>query len=218
MANNRAKYGFRYYSSQNGSGRAAGIEGGVTSAYQANVGSGNVNVGVSIGDPVAFNAAGNFELAQDITADRFFGVVVAIRNARIESNGKSRPASYLPGATTYTLEQDRSSLIILPFANNIWEVDVDENVTAATLAAYRLLVGLNADMIYTTDVSNTDKPRARPELDISTAATTAALDFRIMGVSKTAENADFSGTGVKLLVQLNLGSDPALGTSGVLGL
>jgi hypothetical protein len=144
--------------------------------------------------------------------------VVAIRNARVDSNGKSRPVSYLPGATSYTNEVDRTSLIVLPFANNIWEVDVDDAVTATTLAAYRLLVGLNADMIYTTDVTNADKPRARPELDISTAATTAALDFRIIGVSKTAENVDFSGTGVKLLVQLNLGSDPNLGTSGVLGL
>jgi hypothetical protein len=218
MANNRAKYGFRFYSSQNGSGRAAGFEGGVTSAYQANVGSGNVNVGVSIGDPVAYNAAGNFELAQDVTADRFYGVVVGIRNARVEANGKSRPVSYLPGAVTYTLEQDRTSLIVLPFGNNIWEVDADDAVTATTLAAYRLLVGLNADMIYTTDVTNTDKPRARPELDISTAAVTAALDFRIVGVSRSAENADFSGTGVKLLVQLNLGSDPALGVVGVVGL
>ncbi len=218
MANNRAKYGFRFYSSQHGTGRASGIENGVTSGYQANVGSGNVNVGVSIGDPVAYNAAGNFELAQDVTADRFFGVVVAIVKARIEANGKSRPASYLPGATTWTNEVDRSSLIVLPFSNNIWEVDVDDNVTATTLAAYRLLVGLNADMVYTTDVSVTDKPRARPELDISTAAVTAGLDFRIMGVSKTMENQDFSGTGVKLLVQLNLGSDPALGTTGVVGL
>lgn len=218
MANNRAKYGFRFYSAQNGSGRAAGIEVGVTSAYQANVGAGNVNVGISIGDPVAFNAAGNVELAQDITADRFFGVVVAIRNARIDSNGKSRPASYLPGATSYTNEVDRSSLVVLPFGSNIWEVDADDNVTATTLAAYRALVGLNADMIYTTDVTNTDKPRARPELDISTAAVTAGLDFRIMGVSRTAENQDFSGTGVKLLVQLNLGSDPAIGLTGVVGL
>lgn len=217
MANNRAKYGFRFYSSQHGTGRASGIEGGVTSAYQANVGSGNVNVGISIGDPVAYNAAGNFELAEDVTADRFFGVVVAIRNARIESNGKSRPASYLPGATSYTNEVDRSSLIVLPFANNIWEVDAVGGA-ATTLAAYRLLVGLNANMIYTTDVTNTDKPRARPELDLSTAAVTAGLDFRIMGVSKTQENQDFSGTGVKLLVQLNLGSDPALGTTGVVGL
>jgi hypothetical protein len=217
MANNRAKYGFRFYSSQHGTGRASGIESGVTSAYQANVGSGNVNVGISIGDPVAYNAAGNFELAEDVTADRFFGVVVAIRNARIESNGKSRPASYLPGATSYTNEVDRSSLIVLPFANNIWEVDAVGGA-ATTLAAYRLLVGLNANMIYTTDVTNTDKPRARPELDLSTAAVTAGLDFRIMGVSKTQENQDFSGTGVKLLVQLNLGSDPALGTTGVVGL
>lgn len=216
MANNRAKYGFRFYSSQYGTGRASGIEGGVTSGYQANVPA--TNVGVSIGDPVAYNAAGNFELAEDITADHFFGVIAAIRNARVDSNGKSRPVAYLPGNTTYTNEVDRTSLIVLPFGNNIWEVDADDNVTATTLAAYRLLVGLNANMAYTLDLTNTDKPRANPQLDISTAAVTAGLDFRIVGVSRTAENVDFSGTNVKLLVQLNLGSDPALGTTGVVGL
>ncbi len=215
MANNRAKYGFRFYSSQHGTGRASGVEGGVTSGYQANVPA--TNVGMSIGDPVAFNAAGNFEIAEDITADRFFGVIAAIRTARIESNGKSRPASYLPGGTTYTNEVDRSSLIVLPFSNNIWEIDAVGGA-ATTLAAYRLLVGLNANIIYSLDLTNTDKPRANPQLDLSTAAVTAGLDFRIMGVSKTAENQDFSGTNVKLLVQLNLGSDPALGVTGVVGL
>ena len=216
MADNRRKYGFRYYSSMSGAGRAAGIENGVTSGYQANVVS---NVGLSIGDPVAFNAAGNFELAEDVTADRFFGVIVAIPKARIESNGKSRPASYLPGGTTYTNEVDRSSLIVIPFGRDIWEVDVDDNVTATTLAAYRALVGLNCDMRYRLDlVSNADKPRADPVLDISTAATTQALDFRIVGVSKTQENQDFSGANVKLLVQLNVGSEPMLGTAGVVGL
>src|SRR4030095_15322725 len=191
MANNRAKYGFRLYSPQNGSGRAAGLEGGVTSGYQANVAA--TNVGVSIGDPVAFNAAGNFELAEDVTANRFFGVVVAIRNARIESNGKSRPASYLPGGTTFTNEVDRTSLIVLPFNDNIWEIDVDDNVTATTLAAYRALVGLNADMVYTLDSSNADKPRANPQLDISTAAVPAGLHLPILGVRPRGAETHFSG-------------------------
>lgn len=216
MADNRHKYGFRFYSSITGVGRTSGIEGTVTSGYQANVVS---NVGLSIGDPVAYNAAGNFELAEDVTADRFFGVIVAINKARIDSNGKSRPASYLPGGTTWTNEVDRSSITVLPFGRDIWECDVDDAVTATTLAAYRALVGLNVPIAYRLDLtSDVNKPRADPVLDISLAATTAGLDFRIMGVSKTQENQDFSGANVKLLVQLNVGSEPMLGTTGVVGL
>jgi hypothetical protein len=218
MADNRRKYGFRFYSSSTGVGRTAGVEGGVTSGYQANVGGTPTNVGVSIGDPIAQNAAGNLELAEDVTADRFLGVVVAIAKARIDANGKSRAASYLPGATTWTNEVDRSSLIFLPFGRDIWEIDVDDNTTATTLAAYRALVGLNCDFRYRIDTTNADRPRADPVLDISTAATTQGLDFRIAGISKTQENADFSGANVKLLVQLNLGSEPMLGTAGVVGL
>jgi hypothetical protein len=216
MADNRRKYGFRFYSSATGAGRTAGIENFVVSGYQANVAA--TNVGVTIGDPVAYNAAGGFELAEDITADRFFGVCVGIINARIDANGKSRPTSYLPGGTTWTAEQDRTRLVVLPFGRDIWEIDADDAVTATTLAAYRLLQGLNCDFRYRIDSSDANKPKADPVLDISTAATTAGLDFRIVGVSRTAENADFSGANVKLLVQLNVGSEPMLGVSGVAGL
>lgn len=218
MADNRRKYGFRFYASMTGVGRTSGIEGMVTSGYQANVGSGPTNVGISIGDPVAMNAAGNFELAEDVTANRFFGVCVGIINARVDSNGKSRPVNYLPGGTTWTLEQDRTRLIVLPFGRDLWEIDVDDAVTATTLAAYRALKGLNVDMVYRVDTTDANKPKADPVLDISTAATTAGLDFRIMDVSKTQENQDFSGANVKLIVQLNLGSEPMLGTTGVVGL
>ncbi len=218
MADNRHKYGFRFYASMAGVGRTSGIEGMVTSGYQANVGSGPTNVGICIGDPVAMNAAGNFELAQDVTADRFFGVVVGIINARVDSNGKSRPVSYLPGAVTWTNEVDRTRLIVLPFGRDLWEVDVDDAVTATTLAAYRALKGLNVDMVYRVDTTDANKPKADPVLDISTAATTAGLDFRIMDVSKTQENQDFSGANVKLIVQLNVGSEPMLGVTGVVGL
>jgi|ERR1044071_4206444 hypothetical protein len=219
MADNRRKYGFRFYASMAGVGRTSGIEGMVTSGYQGNVGSPATNVGVSIGDPVAMNAAGNFELAEDTaaTSDRFFGVVVGIINARVDSNGKARPVSYLPGAVTWTNEVDRTRLIVLPFGRDLWEVDVDDNVTATTLAAYRALKGLNCEFRYRVDTTDANRPRADPVLDISTAAT-GANDFRIMDVSKTQENQDFSGANVKLIVQLGVGSEPMLGTTPVVGL
>ena len=219
MADNRHKYGFRFYSSASGSGRPACVEALVASAYQANVGGGSTNVGISIGDPVDLLSTGFVELSNDTaTRDTLWGVVMGIANAKVDANGKARPASYLPGATSYSLEETTSKLIVAPFGDNIWEIDVDDATTATTLAAYRAFVGENADFVYSPDTTNSDRPRANPVLDISTHATTAALHFRIVGVSKTRENADFSGANVKLLVQLNQGIDPQLnGATGMAG-
>lgn len=217
MADNRHKYGFRFHSTQGGSGRPACIEALVASGYAGDHGG---SVGISIGDPVDYLATGFVELTNDTaTRDTLFGVVMAVANARIDSNGKARPASYLPSGTTYTLEETTSRLIVAPFSNHIWELDVDDNTTATTLAAYRAFVGENVDMVFSRDTSNSDKPRCNPLLDISTHATTAALMFRIVGVSKSRENADFSGANVKLLVQLNQGFDPTLnGATGMAGI
>lgn len=219
MADNRHKYGFRFFSTQSGSGRPACIEALVASGYQGNVGGGSTNVGISIGDPVDYLSTGFVELSNDTaTRDTLFGVVMAVANAKVDANGKARPASYLPGATSYSLEETTSRLIVAPFSDHIWEIDVDDATTATTLAAYRAFVGENCDFVYSPDTTNADRPRANPVLDISTHATTAALHFRIVGVSKSRENADFSGANVKLLVQLNQGIDPTLlGATGLAG-
>ncbi len=219
MADNRHIYGIRFFSTQSGSGRPACVEGLVASAYQGNVGGGNTNVGISIGDPVDLLSTGFMELSNDTAArDTMFGVVMSIANAKVDANNKARPASYLPGATSYTLEETTSKLIVAPFSSHYWQMDCDDAVTATTLAAYRAFVGENVDFVYSPDTTNSDRPRANPLLDISTHATTAALNFRIVGVSKTRENFDFSGLNVKLLVQLNQGLDPVLnGATGMAG-
>jgi hypothetical protein len=214
MADNRHKYGFRFYATQSGAQRPAAFEGIIASAYAGDVGG---SVGVSIGDPVVRLADGTYELAQDTnTSDRLYGVIVGIRG-KVDANGKARPCSYLPSGTTYALEETTSKVMIVPFSNHIWEID-HTGGAATTLAAYRALMGLNADFAYSRDTSNADKPRANPVIDLATADTTAALQFRLVDVSKTQENQDFSGANVKLLVQLNQGADPMLGTTGVAGL
>jgi len=216
MADNRHKYGIRFHSTQGGGGRPACIEALVASGYAGDHGG---SVGISIGDPVDLLSTGFMELTNDTAArDTLFGVVMNVANAKVDANGKARPASYLPSGTTYTLEETTSRLIVAPFSDHIWEMDVDDAVTATTLAAYRAFVGENVDMVFSRDTSNPDRPRCNPLLDISTHATTAALMWRIVGVSKTRENADFSGAFVKLLVQLNQGLDPTLnGATGMAG-
>ncbi len=217
MADNRKKYGIRFHSTQGGSGRPACIEGFVASAYAGDHGG---SVGIAIGDPVDYLATGFMELTNDTaTRDTLFGVVMSVANAKVDANGKARPTNYLPSGTTYSLEETTSKLIVAPFSNHIWEMDVNDAVTATTLAAYRALVGENVDMTFVRDLSNPDKPKCGPVLNITSHAATAALMWRIVGVSKTRENADFSGANVKLLVQLNQGFDPTLnGVTGMAGL
>lgn len=217
MADNRHKYGFRFHSTLSGGGRPGCIEGLVASGYAGDHGG---SVGITIGDPVDLLATGFMELTNDTaTRDTLFGVVMSISNAKVDANGKARPASYLPSGTTYTLEETTSRLIVAPFSDHYWELDVDDAVTATTLAAYRALVGENVDMVFSRDTTKPDQPRCNPVLDISTHAATAALMFRIVGVSKSRENADFSGANVKLIVQLNQGLDPILnGNTGMAGI
>lgn len=216
MADNRHQYGIRFHSTQGGGGRPAVLEALVASGYAGDHGG---SVGIAIGDPVDRLATGFVELTNDTaTRDTLFGVVFSIANAKVDANNKARPAAYLPSGTSYSLEETTSKLLVAPFSDHLWEIDCDDAVTATTLAAYRAFVGENADMTFSRETSNPDRPRCNPLLDISTHATTAALMWRIAGVSKTRENADFSGNFVKLLVQLNQGLDPTLnGATGMAG-
>lgn len=215
MADNTAKYGIRHYASMSGSGRPPIVEGFVATAYQPNISA--TDVGLSIGDPVALLATGYYALAEDVnTDDRLFGVIAGFANVKVDSNQKSRPASYFPGGTTYTTEANRTKLLIMPFGRDIWEMDV-AGQAGTTYAEWIALVGLNADLEYALDASNPDRPRAKPVLS-ATMATTQASNFRCVGISKTMLNQDFSGANVKLLVQLNTGSEPMLGPAGVVGL
>lgn len=217
MADNRHLYGIRFHSTQGGSGRPAVLEALVASGYSGDHGG---SVGIAIGDSVDRLATGFVELTNDTaTRDTLYGVVFSIANAKIDLNGKAKPSNYLPFNTTYSLEETTSKLLVAPFSDHYWELDCDDAVTATTLAAYRAFVGENCDMIFSRETSNPDKPRCNPLLDISTHAATAALMWRIVGISKTRENADFSGNFVKIVCQLNQGFDPTLnGNTGMAGL
>lgn len=209
MANNRHMYGFRLSSNLSGGGTPPVLDFEVASGYASAEGGGSPVL--SIGDPVSLLSTGTVaHTAEGATA---FGVVTGIVNARVDSNGKSRPSSFLPSGTTYTLDRDTSRVSVMPFGRMAWEIDVDENSTATTRAAYQALVGENCDHAFSVVTLN-GQVRADPRLDISTHVSTTA-GFRIIGISRTAENADFSGTNVKLIVQANEGSEPVFVAAGV---
>lgn len=145
-----------------------------------------------------------------------WGVVVGVKqywDVTIGQHGALRVSpNYLPSDITWGTNLSRASIVLcIPITAGVWEVDVDENTTATTRAAYLDMVGENVDLINT----NSPSDRLNPKLDISSNATSNALAFRIVGISPIVENQDFSGTGVKLLVRANLASDPAHSATGV---
>lgn len=220
MADNRHKYGFRYYANMSGgAGRPPAIEGHIASGYAPLVNT-NQSVGLSIGDPVQRLTDGSFALAGDTTTSTAvpFGVVVGFSNVKLDySATKARPASYYPTGVTYTTKANETRVMVLPFGRDLWEID-HLNGSNTTEAQYRALIEGNADLVYVRDLSNPDKPRANPFLDL-TAATgfqgATSAHFRIFGISKTAENQDLTGLNVKLLVQLNEGREPVFTATGL---
>jgi len=213
MANNTHRYGFRWVGSLDGSCYPKPQEGTVITAYQATISA--VNVDLNIGDPVELASTGTFQLAAGAGApSTLWGVIVGFSNVKVGLPLKGRKFNRLPGGTTWTTEENRSKVLVVPFGRNLWEIDVDDNTTATTLAAYRLLIGENCDLSYSTDVTDADRPKANPYLDISTHASTTK-DFRIINISQTALNQDFSGTNVKLIVCVNETGEAPFVTAGV---
>jgi hypothetical protein len=204
MANNTARYGLRWHSSLDGGCCPKAQELLVASAYQATVSATNVNL--NAGDPVQFNVgapgSGFIELAgAGGSPSIFYGVICGFSNVKVGLPLKGRKYKYLPGGTTWTTEENASKALVLPFGRNVWEVDVTGG-SATSLTLYRAMINRCANLTYVLDTSDADNTKAGPKLDLSTLTDDSA-DFRIVGVSKTALNQDFTGTNVKLLVVVN---------------
>lgn len=213
MADNTHKYGFRWVGSLDGSCYPKPIEGTVVTAYQATISAQNVDL--NIGDPVSLASTGTFELATPAgNPSTFWGVIVGFSNVKVGLPLKGRKFQRLPGGTTWTTEENRSKVLVVPFGRNLWEIDCDDATTATTAAAYRLLIGENANLGYSRDATDADRPKANPLLDISTHVSTTA-DFRIINISQTALNQDFSGNFVKVIVAVNESGEAPFVTAGV---
>jgi hypothetical protein len=199
--NNRTSYGFRW-STQNGGGPCPqSIPFFVADAYQATVGGSNVDLGV--GDPVEMVSDGSVSLAagSEGTPDPILGIIVGVQ--RYYDGTVIRSGTVVPGASTGGGILERQTRVLVVPANwGLWEVDVDDNTTATTEAAYQAFINENADHVLVRTKVN-GKFRAKPELDISGHATTAGLAWRIVGISQTFDNSDFGGKQVKLVVACN---------------
>lgn len=199
--NNKGYGGFRWVRSLIGSTPPSAIACRVASAYSGAI-NGGTTIDINIGDPVRFvsggtvaHAAGN-EAAGNNGQD-IYGIVV---NILPYYDGRKRvPGDRLPAGTTYGSVLERQSFVeVFPAAGHVWEIDCDDAVTFTTEAGYYSAIGKNADHRLTTG----SEPKTNCLLDISTVGT-ATAQWRILDISKTVANQDFTGAYVKMLVTCN---------------
>jgi hypothetical protein len=209
MTDNASSYGFRYVRSINGS-EPKPFRGRVASGYNPTL-SGTA-YGIWPGDPVTLLSDGTYQVT--IGAEGSKGIIsgICVGVGPTYDGSAMQYKNYVPPNTVYSTNLERQTYIwIVPGPGSVFEVDVDDAVTATTEAAYQALCGENADHRLTTGL----QPKANALLDISTHDTTNTLQWRILDVSQTAANQDYSGARVKLLVTPNVVSDAPFNTTGV---
>lgn len=207
MANNTALYGFRWQYSLAGRDPTI-LRCRVASGYQA--APGGVNVDLNPGDPVILVNDGTVALAA--ATQSIFGVVQGIGQYYNSGIGAMVPGGpSLPGGVTYGTKLERQSFIYVCLAaNQVFEIDADDNVTATTEAGYNALIEENCDITINQVSGDT---HAYPLLDISDHKT-ATAQVRIIDLARQG-NFDFSGTRVKLLVTINEVQQAPYVTAGV---
>lgn len=171
----------------------------VATAYQASPG--GTNVDLNIGDPVIRVSDGSVAIAVAGAGNAIYGVIVAVEKIWDAGLGATRPSDKVPGGTVWASIDRQTRVLVRLAQGTLWEVDVDDAVTATTLAGYQAFIGENVNLIYSASATT---GKASPKVDISGHATTNTFQFNIVDVSPTCMNMDFAGANVKLIVQCNL--------------
>jgi hypothetical protein len=227
MANNH-RYGIRFVRSISGGGDCPQtFTFPIASAYQPNPAFGTSdasNCNLNIGDPVALAADGTLKLTQagqDVTttntdpADYAFGVIVGF--PRVIVGGSPRPGSFYTGGTTYTggIGSDSAPLAtVIPVAGNIFEIDANAIVGAATKSACLGVVGNTATIAYSVLATGIGQPKANPLLNVSTLIATGLIQqqLQIIGLGKAGDSMDFTASNVTFQVMFTA-QELAVGTA-----
>jgi len=207
MADNAILYGFRWQKGAFGRADMMPREAFVASAYQAAPGA--VNVDLNVGDPIKLVSDGSVALAA--AGDALHGIIVGGFQYYDSNLGVVIPGRKLPGGTAWTGFGNRSRLMYVPFAGQVFEIDCDDNTTATTEAAYGAFYQENADITINQDATS---KTARPRLDISTHNTTNTLVCRIMRLAPRVDQ-DFSGNYVKMWIEGNVTQNAPFAPLGV---
>jgi hypothetical protein len=198
MADNRSYYGFRpYIGDPNGGVSFPQTVRKWVATGADHVDDGAVSMDLNIGDPVKLVNDGSVLLA--VGGDIVWGIVAGFEY--YWDGDFMRPTNKLPNQNAWgTVEERRPWVHVIPARACWWEIDVDDNTTATTKAAYLALVGENCEF---TCAGDTSTLKASPLADISTHATTQDHSLRIEGISDSRNNEDFSGERVKIIVSFN---------------
>jgi hypothetical protein len=189
-------YGFRWHSAVYGYAPPPIIECSVASGQDDQDTSTN-SIDLNVGDPVKLVTTGGVTIAQG--GDAVYGIIMGIK--QYWDGTKMVIGNKLPNQTTWgTVEERRSIVLVTPASAGIWEVDCDDKVTYTTRALYQ--AAMNGNVVHTTP-GNTSDTSADPYIDISDVATDETYEWRLVGISPTAANRDFSGSYVKVLVRVN---------------
>ena len=213
MTDNVHQYGFRWAYNANGKDMPEPELMDVASGVNFTIPGNATNLNLNVGDPV-FLTAGFLNIAQGNessgTSQAPWGVVVGMGPVGFFNGTRMVRQTFLQSGCAYGAANiDRiSQVLVVPFSAGMWEIDVDDNTTATTRAAYQALVGQNCDhQNYPNSQGFLNAQLAcNPMLNIAShAAATATLSMRIRGISKNFANQDLTGKFVKLIVSVNKG-------------
>jgi hypothetical protein len=205
MADNMAKYGFRWSMSANGRPCPNPLRRGVADGYQAKADNTTSNVDLNIGDPVKLMADGTVALCN--AGEPVYGIILGFEP--YWNGSVMQPTNRLPGgATGGGLFERRSAALVVLASSGVWEVDLKGAAPGGTEATATAFIGENIDHAIVADVSNASQPKANPKL--FGAHTSATAQWRFDGVAQTVANQDFTGDYVKFYVRVNE-SQEALG-------
>ena len=205
MADNPVRYGFRAVKSRYGGGNLPVEKAWVATSASFDVNGGASNVVLGEGDLIIAVSDGSVTLAigsEGTDSSTILGVVCGIKQyydtatGTMTARGPGIPSDLAWGTNLAR----RSELYYIPIEAAIWAAQCDDNTTFTTEATYSDAIWENITLV-NTGASGTN--RAAPKLDISENATTNTHPFKIVGLSQTAGNQDYSGANVELYVISN---------------
>lgn len=200
MADNRHIMGFRWVGSLSGRDRPILREVVIADSAAWNDDAAAA-CAVNIGDPVIPVNDGTVIIAPGGSTTGIIGVVHSV--VTYWDGSKLTTNDFVPAATTGGGVEDRYTRVLISLASDsVYEIDTS-TAAQTTKNAYRGLIGNNCDHVHTR-VSFNGRYWADPKL-VASGAGTGTANWRIVDVSQTQENVDYTGNFVKLLVTANEG-------------
>jgi hypothetical protein len=202
MANNPARYGFKWHSALLGISQPKPQRMRLASALAIVANPGSVPVDLQVGDPVKYVSDGS--VTQCVAADAIYGIVMgfSFQSSNANSPNYLPYLDRMPSGTTFVGVDNQIFVHVQPVAGMIFEAYCNDNTTATAesgAGSYNTFINENVEYIFAPDATTKS---ARPLLNISTHAVTATLSWRILDVSRRID-VDYSGTFVPLLVSCN---------------